>query len=100
MSTQEGWREKGAGHAFVADAGGRLGGKQYSSSSARGRGKGREGRGQGGRKNHKDREKEQQKAASGRAGGGKADREKMGRRGDDLQNRLDQTSYFALILSR
>ena len=67
---------KDAGHAFVTDAGGRLGGKYYSSSSARGRGKRREGRGRGGRRSYNDREEEEQKAASGRAGGGKADTDK------------------------
>ena len=73
---KKGGGRKDAGHAYVADAGGWLGGKHCSSSSARGR-KGREGRGRGGRRNHKDgEEEEQQKLASGRAGGGKADREK------------------------
>ena len=62
----------------MADAGGRLGGKHYSSSSARGRGKGREGRGRGGHRYYKDIEEEQQKVTSSRAGGGKADREKGG----------------------
>ena len=66
--------KKHAGHVFVADAGGRLGRKHHSSSSARGRGKGREGRGRGGRRNHKDGEEEEpHKAASGKAGGGRAD---------------------------
>ena len=65
---------KDAGHEFVADAGGRLSGKHYSSSSARGRGKGREGRGRGGCRNHKDGEEEEQHTAiSGKAGGGKVD---------------------------
>ena len=51
---KKGGGRKDAGHAFVADAGGRLGGKYYSSSSARGRGKGREGRGRRGRGKHND----------------------------------------------
>ena len=67
---KKGGGRKDAGHAFGADAGGRFGGKYYSSSSARGRGKGREGRGRGGRRNHKDEEENQEKAAGGRAGGG------------------------------
>ena len=46
---KKGGGRKDAGNAFVADAGGRHGGKNHSSSSARGRGKGREGRGRGGR---------------------------------------------------
>ena len=62
----------------MADTGGRLGENHYFLSSARGRGKGREGRGRGGRRNYKDGEEEQQKVASSRAGGGKADREKGG----------------------
>ena len=73
---KKGGGRKDAGHAFVTDAGGRLGGKYYSSSSTRGRGKGREGRGRGGRRNNKGGEEEQQTAASGRAGGGKADKDK------------------------
>ena len=72
---KKGIGRKGARNAFVASAGGRLGGKHYSSSSARGRGKGRESHRRGGRRSHKDGEEEQQKAASGRARGGKADRE-------------------------
>ena len=73
---KKGGGRKDAGHAFVADAGCRLGGKSYSSSSARGRVKGKEGRGRGGRRNHKDGEEEQQKAASSRAAGDKADKDK------------------------
>ena len=57
---KKGGGRKDAGHAFVDDAGGRLGGKQYSLSSARGRGKEREGHGRGGRRNHKDGEEEEQ----------------------------------------
>ena len=41
---KKGGGRKDAGHAFVTDAGGRHGGKNYSSSSARGRGNGRESR--------------------------------------------------------
>ena len=73
---KKGGGRKDAGYAFVADAGGRLGGKHYSSPSAQGRVKGRVGRGWRGRRNHKDGDEEQQKVASSRAGGGKADREK------------------------
>ena len=74
---KKGGRRKDAGHAFVADAGGRLSGKRYSSSSARGRGKRQGGRSRGGRRNHKDGEdREQHKATSGKAGGGRADRAK------------------------
>ena len=73
---KKGGGRKDAGHAFVADAGGRLSGKYYSSS--RGRGKGREGRGRGGRRKHNDGEDDQQKVASSTAGGGKADGEKGG----------------------
>ena len=70
---KKGEARKDAEHAFVADTGGRLGGK-HSASSARGRGKRREGRGRGGRRNHKDGEKEEhQKAANDKAGGGWAD---------------------------
>ena len=71
---KEGGGRKDAGLAFVADAGGRHGGKNYSSSSTRGRGKGREGRGRGGRR----RKDDQQKMSSSRDGGSKADREKGG----------------------
>ena len=53
---KKGGGRKDAGHAFVADAGGRHGGKYYSSSSARGRGKGRKGRSRGGRRKHNDEE--------------------------------------------
>ena len=56
---------KDAGHAFVADAGGRHGGKSYSSFSTRGRGKGREGRGRGGRRKPNDGEDDQEKVARG-----------------------------------
>ena len=45
---------------------------------ARGREKGREGHRRGGRRKHNDGEDDQQKVASSRAGGGKADREKGG----------------------
>ena len=62
----------------MADAGGRHGGNNYSSSSTRGRGKGREGRGRGGRRKSYDGENDEQKVASSRDGGGKADREKGG----------------------
>ena len=75
---KKGGGRKGAGHVFVADAGGRHGEKNDSSSSARGWGKGREGRGQGGRRKPNDGEDDQQKVASSRDGGGKADREKGG----------------------
>ena len=75
---KKGGGRKDAGHAFVADAGGRYGGKNYSSSIARGRGKGREGRGRGGRRKPIDEEDDQQTVASSRAAGGKADREKGG----------------------
>ena len=51
---KKGGERKDAVHAFVADAGGRLGRKHCFSSSARSRGKGREGRGRGGRRSHKD----------------------------------------------
>ena len=74
---KKGGGRKDAGHAFVADAGGRHGGN-YSSSSTRGRGKGREGRGRGGRRKSYDGENNQQKVASSRDGGGKADKEKGG----------------------
>ena len=73
---KKGGGRKDAGHDLVADAGGRLGGKCYSSSSARGREKGREGRGRGGRRKLNDGEDDLQKLASSKAGGGKADREK------------------------
>ena len=73
---KKGGGRKDAGHAFVADAGGRLGGIYYSSSSAQGRGKGRDSRGWGGRRNYKDGQEEQEKAASGIAGGEKADKDK------------------------
>ena len=66
---KKGAGRKDAGHAFVADAGGRSGGKHYSSSSAQGRGKGRKIRGRGRRRNHKDGEEEQQRAASGTLAG-------------------------------
>ena len=69
---------KDVGHAFEADAGGRHGRNNYFSSGGRGRGKGREGRGRGGRTKPIDGEHDQQKVASSRAGGGKADREKGG----------------------
>ena len=75
---KKGRERKYAGHAFVADAGRRNGGKYYSSSSAQGRGKEREGRGRGGRRKYNDGEDDQQKGASSRAGGGKADRKKGG----------------------
>ena len=75
---KKGGGRKDAGHAFVADAGGRHGGKKYSSSSTRGRGKGRDSRGRGGRRNPNDGEDDQQKVSSSRDGGGKADREKGG----------------------
>ena len=74
---KKGGGRKDAGYAFVADAGGRYGGKN-SSSSTRGRGKGREGRGRGGRRKPNDGEDDQQKMASSRDGGGKAVREKGG----------------------
>ena len=74
---KKGGGRKDAGHAFVADAGGRHGGKSYSSSSVRGRGKGREGRGRGGRREPNDGEDDQEKVASSSAGGGKSDREKV-----------------------
>ena len=68
---------KGAGRAFVVDAGWRLGVKHYSSSSARDRGKGREGRGRGGHRKHEDGEEEEQhKAVNGKGGGGRADNAK------------------------
>ena len=73
---KKGGERKDVGHAFVADAGRRHGVKNYSSSSARDRGKGREGRGRGGRRKPNDGEDDQQKVASSRARGGKADREK------------------------
>ena len=73
---KKGGGRKDAGHAFVADAGGRHGGMNYSSSSTRGREKGREGRGRGGRRKSYDGEDDQQKVACSRDGGGKADKEK------------------------
>ena len=74
---KKGGGREDAGHASVADAGERHGGKHYSSSSTRGRGKGREGRGRGGRRISYDGENHQQKkVASSRDGEGKADKEK------------------------
>ena len=96
---QNGGARKDAGHAFVADAGGRLGGKHYSSSSARGRGKGREGRGWGGHRNLKDvEEEEQHKVTSGKAGGGKTDSAKGDSAKCKLAERRD-TSPFAALMS-
>ena len=70
----KGGERKDAGHAFVAYAGGRLGGKHYSPTSTQGHGKGRRGYGRGGRKNHDNEEgKEQHKTTSGKAVKGKAD---------------------------
>ena len=75
---RKGGGRKDAGHAFVANAGGRHGGKNHSSSSIRGRGKGREGRGRGGRRKPNDGEGDQQKVGSSRDGEVKADKEKGG----------------------
>ena len=66
-----------AWHTIVDDAGESLGGKHYSSSSARDRGKGQRRRDWTGHRNHKDEEEvEQHKAIGGKAGGGKADNTK------------------------
>ena len=62
---KKGGGRKDAGHAFVADAGGRHSGESYSSFSTRGRGKGREGRGRGGRRKPNDGEDDQEKVARG-----------------------------------
>ena len=70
---KKGGGRKDAGHAFVADAGARHGGKN-SPPSARGRGK---GRGRGGRRK-RDGEDDQQKVASSRTDGARADSEKGG----------------------
>jgi hypothetical protein len=70
---KKGGGRKDAGHAFVADAGGRHGGKN-SPPSARGRGK---GRGRGGRRK-RDGEDDQQKVASSRTDGARADSGKGG----------------------
>ena len=75
---KKGGGKKDAGHTFVADAGGRHGGKNYPLSSTRGRGKRRECRGRGRRRKSNDGEDYQQKVASSRDGGGKADKEKGG----------------------
>ena len=90
---------KDAGHAFVADAGGRLSGKNCSSSSARGRGRGREGRDRGECRKPNDGEDDQQKVASSRAGGGKADRERGATRSVSVAARRDINPFAALIRS-
>lgn len=71
-SRRIGGGRKDVGHALMAGAGGRSGGKCYSSSRSRGREKGRGGEGRGGHRNRGNSEK-QDKGIGGKANGGKSD---------------------------